>query len=302
MKKKIIILGIITIILITTSIITKFKDSARVRNNMEPIYTIKIVSYDGSKVTYWGLGYKVIRYPSISPNEPFKNNVGAKFGNWFMKYPIDKIEKEEIVVNEGENKLLYLGHASLRITTKEGKVIYIDPYMGANYDMPADLVLVTHGHYDHNDLSKIKNKDYQLITWKEALENGKHQTFNLEYAKIEAVEAGYNKNHSVTECVGYIITLSDGTKVYVAGDTSETPQMTELANSNIDYAFFPCDGIYNMNANAAALASSKVKAKHNIPYHTVSDGRPFDETVAASFNAENKLVIKPQEEIVITHE
>ena len=44
------------------------------------------------------------------------------------------------------HKLLYQGHGSLRITTAEGKVIYIDPYAGEGYDVPADLILVTHGH------------------------------------------------------------------------------------------------------------------------------------------------------------
>lgn len=42
-------------------------------------------------MTYWGLGYKVIRYVGVSPNEPYESNIGVKMGNWFMKYklPID---------------------------------------------------------------------------------------------------------------------------------------------------------------------------------------------------------------------
>ncbi|MBR4667318.1 MAG: MBL fold metallo-hydrolase, partial [Butyrivibrio sp.] len=46
-------------------------------------------------------------------------------------------------------KLLYQGHASVRITTPEGKTIYVDPYAGEGYDVPADLILETHGHFDH---------------------------------------------------------------------------------------------------------------------------------------------------------
>ena len=219
-------------------------------------------------------------------------------------------KKEEIPMDndgkvvKGENKLYYLGHASLRIVTSEGKVIYIDPYMGDDYDMTADLVLVTHSHYDHNDVSKIKNKadDYKLITQKEALVNGEYKTFDLGYVKIEAVEAGYNKYHNKSECVGYVITLSDDTKIYVAGDTSITPKMDELGTWNIDYAFFPCDGTYTMNTDEAVKASGKVKAKHNIPYHVVSDGRAFDEEIANKFNADNRLIIKANEEIVLKHE
>jgi len=92
MKKKfIIILGIL--FLLFWGLITSYIDSARVRNSVEPKYVIKIVNKDGNKVTYWGLGYKVIRYPSVSPHEPYKNNRGVKYGSWFMKYDL-YLEKE----------------------------------------------------------------------------------------------------------------------------------------------------------------------------------------------------------------
>lgn len=194
------------------------------------------------------------------------------------------------------NKLLYLGHASLRIITREGKVIYIDPFAGDNYELDADLVLITHDHYDHTDLSKIKNNDYKLITYKEALEGGVHNSFNLDYVKIKSVEAGYNKYHDVTQCVGYVLTLSNSIKIYIAGDTYLTPEMYNLANDNIDYAFYPCDGVYTMNIEEAKEASERVQAKHNIPYHMVPGGGFSEETVN-NFAAENKLIIKPGEEI-----
>lgn len=97
-KKSLIITGIIIVILITAGLITSYIDSARVRNSVEPKYTLKIVTDGGNKVTYWGLGYKVIRYPSISPNEPYKNNRGVKYGNWFMNYELesDKIYTKEL--------------------------------------------------------------------------------------------------------------------------------------------------------------------------------------------------------------
>lgn len=92
MKKKICIgVGILLMILIVAGIITNYIDSGRVMTGHEPKYCIKIVNNDGSKVTYWGLGYKVIRYVGVSPNEPYESNIGVKMGNWFMKYelPID---------------------------------------------------------------------------------------------------------------------------------------------------------------------------------------------------------------------
>lgn len=91
MKKKLGIgVGIFLIILIIAGFITNYIDSGRVTTGHEPKYCIKVVSDDGSKVTYWGLGYKVIRYVGVSPNEPYENNIGVKMGNWFMKYELPK--------------------------------------------------------------------------------------------------------------------------------------------------------------------------------------------------------------------
>ena len=61
--------------------------------------------------------------------------------------------------------LLYQGHGSLRIITEDNKVIYIDPYAGEGYDLPADLILVSHGHPDHNavDLIASRSDDCQVI-------------------------------------------------------------------------------------------------------------------------------------------
>ena len=88
-KKTLIIVGIIFVILFIAGLVTSDKDSARVRNNMEPKYAIKVITEDGNKITYWGLGYKVIRYTSVSPYEQFKSNRGVKYGSWFMNYELE---------------------------------------------------------------------------------------------------------------------------------------------------------------------------------------------------------------------
>ncbi len=203
-----------------------------------------------------------------------------------------------------KDKLTYLGHASLKITTREGKVIYIDPFAGEEsyYEAPADLILVTHEHYDHNEIPKIKNhsEDLKIITHNEALINGEYKSFDFGYAKIDAVEAGYNKFHDKNVCVGYIITLTSGIKIYAAGDTSITPQMSSLPEHHIDYAFFPADGYYTMSTEEAAQAANEVQAKHNIPYHmTAADKGDFSQEVADKFNAKNKLIIQKGEEIIL---
>ncbi|MBO5349739.1 MAG: hypothetical protein J6A89_08000 [Clostridia bacterium] len=104
MKKKnvLIVCIIIAVILVVLTFITNYIDKGRVSTGHEPKFTIKIVSDGGNKVTYWGLGYKVVRYPSVSPNEPYKNNLGVKMGSWFMKYELSdyKNVKIELLMDE----------------------------------------------------------------------------------------------------------------------------------------------------------------------------------------------------------
>ncbi len=201
-------------------------------------------------------------------------------------------------------RLLYQGHGSMRITTPEGKVIYVDPYAGEGYDMPADLILVTHQHGDHNrlDLIAARNPGCEVFSNKEALAAGAHMTLHMDDGAltVEAAEAG-NANHDPAKCVGFIITFSDGVQLYIAGDTDKTAQMETFAERNLDYAFFPCDGIYNMDIAAASECAALVGARHSIPYHLVP-GALFDRALADRFEAEGRLIVADGEEIVLTKE
>lgn len=167
-------------------------------------------------------------------------------------------------------ELYFQGHASMRITTPEAKVIYIDPFDGDGYDVPADLILVTHSHMDHNKVELIQKqtKRCETILWTDALKDGEHKTFDLGYVTIEAVEAGNNKNHNIEEFVGYVLTFSNGASLYVTGDTSTTQQMPLLAEKNIDYAFFCCDGTFNMGIEEATKCAEAVSAVNSYAYHT----------------------------------
>ncbi|MCR5371762.1 MAG: MBL fold metallo-hydrolase, partial [Clostridium sp.] len=159
--------------------------------------------------------------------------------------------------------LMYQGHGSLRIVTADKKVIYIDPYAGEGYDLPADLILVTHGHMDHNKLELIEKRkdDCRVITNTEALVNGEYKTFDLGYVTVEAVQAGNNKNHDINVCVGYVLTFPDGVSVYATGDTSRTAQMEELAARDIHYALYCCDGRFNMGPEEASACAQTVNAR-----------------------------------------
>jgi len=195
-------------------------------------------------------------------------------------------------------KLYYQGHGSLRITAADGRVIYLDPYAGDGYDKPADIILVTHQHDDHNQINLVTKKPgCRIITNVEALAGGKHNTFTIGDITIEAVEAN-NKNHDPAQCVGYIAII-DGIKIYMSGDTSKTKAMESFAAKKIDYAFFPCDGFYNMSPEEAAECAKLIGARANIPIH-MKPGELFDRERAESFKGPNRLIVAAGEEITLT--
>ena len=192
-------------------------------------------------------------------------------------------------------KLLYQGHGSYRLTADDGRIIYVDPFAGEGYDAPADLILVTHQHKDHNQVGLCAKKpNCRIISNEEALAGGKHNRFDVGGICIKAVEAK-NLMHSPKKCVGYIIRL-DGVGIYASGDTSKTKQMETFASLGLDYAIFPGDGFYNMGLKEAAECASIVGAKHNIIVH-LKPGELFDREKAEKWSAPNKLIVEPGQEI-----
>ncbi|MCL2889391.1 MAG: MBL fold metallo-hydrolase [Eggerthellaceae bacterium] len=194
-------------------------------------------------------------------------------------------------------KLLYQGHGSLRLSAADGRVIYIDPYAGEGYDVPADFILVTHQHEDHNQIGLITQKPgCVIISNEEALEGGDYNSFRFGGLTIEAVEAN-NKTHDPLDCVGFIVEVDD-IKVYFPGDTSKTKAMESFAEKKIDYALFPCDGFYNMDLDEAAECAGIIGARVNIPVH-LKPGELFDLERAEAFAAPNKLIVAAGEEIIL---
>ena len=195
-------------------------------------------------------------------------------------YPADRL-----TLRDGSTATIhFFRHASLAIEY-DGRRIYVDPVSDyADYaSLPkADLVLVTHSHYDHFDRAAV-----------EALEDGKTEllcdrttaeAFDMECTvmrpgavatprngvKIEAV-AAYNTTEGHTDFhpaergdCGYVLTLG-GTRIYIAGDTEPTQEMAALRD--IDIAFLPVNQPYTMTVDQAVEAVRTLRPAIFYPYH-----------------------------------
>lgn len=199
-------------------------------------------------------------------------------------------------------ELSYFGRASVKIVTSSGLVIYIDPYAPGDYSQAADLVLVTHGHGDHNQVKLVPLKANSLVASPAGAVSVSGAKVVAEGDRFEVaggaitvtVLPASNGHHSRLECVGYLLSF-DGIVLYHAGDTSYLAEMEGYANYKIDYALLPCDGFYNMGAAEAARCAKAMRARRVIPIHSDKDGL-FDEKNARAVGGPGLLVLKPGDE------
>lgn len=197
----------------------------------------------------------------------------------------------------GKAELTFIGRSSIKIVTAKGIIIYVDPYATAPgaYSEPADYILVTHGHDDHDAVSKVTKKESTVtIKCPQDIKAGDIKDF--EGLRIKAVEA-YNDNHPKGTGCGYILTFDD-LVVYHSGDTSKIPEMDAFVAEGITYALLCADGYYNMDAVEAMEVAKIIQAKYYIPMHTAGTGYYSAENDAA-FNLENTFHLKPTESLVL---
>lgn len=199
-------------------------------------------------------------------------------------------------------QMLYQGHGSYRFTLDDGTVVYVDPFAGEGYDLPADLVLVTHEHGDHNQVGKMPHAaGCAMIRAADVHPDAAtYLTVESHGVRITAVQA-CNKNHPIDACVGFVLEFDDVT-FYASGDTSMTDDMRsgKLAELGIDYAVFPGDGFYNMDIAEAAECAKLVGARHSIPVHLVpvhDMAHPglFDRDRAEAFKVPGRIIVEPGE-------
>ncbi len=162
------------------------------------------------------------------------------------------------------SNLDWLGHDCFRLRAA-GQVVYFDPFQLSGDLPPADLILVSHMHYDHfspDDIEKIRQESTLIITVPEAAAKLSGNVKAMQPGQsvtsgpftIEAVRA-YNTNKKfhpqANNWLGFIVTV-EGVRIYHAGDTDHIP---EMANYQADIALLPVSGTYVMTADEAAQAA-----------------------------------------------
>jgi len=202
---------------------------------------------------------------------------------------------------QASDSLQYIGHASMKIKTSDEKIIYIDPYhTPGDYSDSADIILVTHSHQDHNNVSLVNQKfSCVVITYAEANLSGILQNFNIDNIKIYAVPA-YNQNHNRNQCVGYVVEFN-GVKLYHTGDTGKIPEMEDLADSNITYILIPVDSIFTMSPQEATEAAEMIQADFSIPMHTEPPPDDYNEDKVSRFTPANRLLVRNGETIALVN-
>ena len=174
-----------------------------------------------------------------------------------------------------------LYHSSIRISNN--KVIYIDPFkIDKNYN-DADIVFITHDHYDHysdEDIDKVINENTTIIIPEKLLTKllrkginknaiitvEPNEKYMIQGIKFETIPS-YNTNKTFhpkeNGWVGYIITLDD-IRYYIAGDTDITEENRKV---KCDVAFVPVGGTYTMDFKEAAQLINEIQPKIAVPIH-----------------------------------
>lgn len=174
-----------------------------------------------------------------------------------------------------------LYHSSIRINKE--KTIYIDPFkIDRNYN-DADIVFITHDHYDHyseEDIDKVINENTTIIIPEELLTkllkkginknaiitvepNEKYVVQGIKFETIPAYNTNKTFHPKKNGWVGYIIIIN-GIRYYIAGDTDITEENKKV---KCDVAFVPVGGTYTMDFKEAASLINEIKSKIAIPIH-----------------------------------
>ena len=174
-----------------------------------------------------------------------------------------------------------LCHSSIRFN--KGLIIYFDPFkINENYH-DADIIFITHSHYDHyseEDISKVIKDNTTIVVPKDLEDrvlqfgfakehiivvspNKEYSVLGINFKTIPAYNTNKNFHPKSNEWVGYIVNL-DQTTYYIAGDTDITEENRQV---KCDVAFVPIGGTYTMTYSEAAELINEIKPQIAVPIH-----------------------------------
>ena len=197
-------------------------------------------------------------------------------------------------------------HSSIRID--EGQIIYVDPFKIADEKHDADIILITHDHFDHlshDDIRRVMKEDTVIVcpTSVDAPEEmgltvvkaGTDEKLTVKGIEIETVRA-YNIQKAFhpkkNGWLGYIINSAGHGRIYIAGDTDITAEAKQV---KCDIALIPVGGTYTMDAKKAAEFVNKIRPSVVIPVHygtfvgSPKDGEEFAKHVDDNIKVEFKI-------------
>lgn len=199
------------------------------------------------------------------------------------------------------DRIRWLGHASFVISGKP--LIYIDPWKLKATAETADLVLISHNHYDHfsaEDLAHVRGRETEVVCPEDVASQiegpvtvvAPGSRLAVGGAEVEVLPA-YNVKrpfHPRSDLMlGFVVTL-EAKRLYYAGDTDFTPEMAGL--TGIDVALLPVGGRYTMDAEEAAEAANVFRPRVAVPYHwgDIVGTRKDAERFAELFEGETRIL------------
>jgi len=173
-------------------------------------------------------------------------------------------------------QITWIGHAAFRLDA-DGLVVYIDPWKLKHPENDADLIFVSHDHYDHGSpeaVQKVRNETTVILAPGDAagkipdardIQAGQSLEFpHLTVLPVPAYNIDKTFHPRVNGWCGAIFELG-GKRIYYSGDTDRIPEMKELGD--IDLALLPVGGTYTLTAGEAAEACRDIQPRSALPYH-----------------------------------